>query len=150
MSKATIARIAPPQKNTTAPPFPGNYIGLEWTQSENVKELAYGLRVHSTLAMLAYKGLQAHQAEAGIPRDDVYALVEALSAPGRRARFLRGLLGGVLVEHLLSGRDPLMNFDVFEVARQVGAVKTFNKPFKFEDLIAAVRELTEGQGADRA
>src|SRR5438105_10637005 len=50
----------------------------------------------------------------------------------------------------MSGRDPLMNFDVFEVARQVGAVKTFNKPFKFEDLIAAVRELTEGEGAERA
>ena len=50
----------------------------------------------------------------------------------------------------MSGRDPLMNFDVFEVARQVGAVKTFNKPFKFEDLIAAVRELTEGQGAERS
>src|SRR6267378_409113 len=44
----------------------------------------------------------------------------------------------------MSGRDPLMNFDVFDVARQVGAVKTFNKPFKFEDLIAAVRELTGG------
>jgi CheY-like chemotaxis protein len=44
----------------------------------------------------------------------------------------------------MSGRDPLMNFDVFEVARQVGAVKTFNKPFKFEDLIAAARELAGG------
>jgi len=42
----------------------------------------------------------------------------------------------------MSGRDPLANLDVFEVARQVGAAKTFNKPFKFEDLIAAVRELT--------
>src|SRR5467141_860108 len=42
----------------------------------------------------------------------------------------------------MSGRDPLMNLDVFEVARQVGAAKTFNKPFKFEDLIAAVRELS--------
>src|SRR3979490_2195887 len=38
------------------------------------------------------------------------------------------------------GRDPLMNLDVFEVARQGDAGKTFNKPFKFEDLIAAVRE----------
>src|SRR5205814_7260236 len=44
----------------------------------------------------------------------------------------------------MSGRDPLMNLDVFEVARQVGAVKTFSKPFKFEDLIAAVRELAGG------
>jgi CheY-like chemotaxis protein len=42
----------------------------------------------------------------------------------------------------MSGREPLMNFDVFEVARQVGAVKTFKKPFKFEDLVAAVRELS--------
>jgi CheY-like chemotaxis protein len=42
----------------------------------------------------------------------------------------------------MSGRDPVMKLDVFEVARQVGAAKTFNKPFKFEDLIAAVRELT--------
>jgi CheY-like chemotaxis protein len=44
----------------------------------------------------------------------------------------------------VTGRDPLMNYDVFEVARQVGAMKTFRKPFKFEDLIAAVRELTGG------
>jgi DNA-binding response OmpR family regulator len=41
----------------------------------------------------------------------------------------------------MSGRDPLKNFDVFAVARQVGAAKTFKKPFKFEDLVAAVREL---------
>jgi CheY-like chemotaxis protein len=44
----------------------------------------------------------------------------------------------------VTGRDPLMNYDVFEVARQVGAMRTFRKPFKFEDLIAAVRELTGG------
>jgi CheY-like chemotaxis protein len=42
----------------------------------------------------------------------------------------------------MSGRDPLRSFDVFTVARQVGAAKTFNKPFKFEDLIAAVHELS--------
>src|SRR6267378_4425222 len=42
----------------------------------------------------------------------------------------------------MSGRDPVANLDVFEVARQVGAAKTFSKPFKFEDLIAAVRELS--------
>jgi CheY-like chemotaxis protein len=44
----------------------------------------------------------------------------------------------------VTGRDPLMNYDVFEVARQVGAMRTFRKPFKFEELIAAVRELTAG------
>jgi len=41
----------------------------------------------------------------------------------------------------ISGRDPMVKFDVFEVARGVGAVKTFKKPFNFQDLVAAVREL---------
>ena len=44
----------------------------------------------------------------------------------------------------VTGYEPLRNYDVFEVARQVGAIKTLKKPFKFEDLIAAVRELTGG------
>jgi CheY-like chemotaxis protein len=43
----------------------------------------------------------------------------------------------------MSGRDPMAKFDVFEVARQVGAAKTFKKPFRFEDLIAAVHELAK-------
>ena len=48
----------------------------------------------------------------------------------------------------MSGRDPRMKFDVFQVARQIGAVRTFKKPFRFEDLIAAVTEL--GAPATRA
>jgi CheY-like chemotaxis protein len=44
----------------------------------------------------------------------------------------------------VTGLEPLRNYDVFEVARQVGAAKTLKKPFKFEDLVAAVRELTGG------
>lgn len=43
----------------------------------------------------------------------------------------------------MSGRDPMANFDVFQVAREIGAAKTFKKPFRFEDLIAAVFELTK-------
>lgn len=43
----------------------------------------------------------------------------------------------------MSGRDPVMKFDVFEVAREIGAAKTFKKPFRFEELVAAVRELSE-------
>src|SRR2546428_6084794 len=79
VDKTTIARIGPAQTPTGDPPrFTSQYLGLEWTQSENVKELAYGLRINSTLAMLAYKGLRAHEVEAGIPLDDVYALVESL------------------------------------------------------------------------
>ena len=41
----------------------------------------------------------------------------------------------------MSGRDTRVKFDVFQVAREVGAIKTFKKPFKFEELVAAVREL---------
>ena len=41
----------------------------------------------------------------------------------------------------MSGRDPRMKFDVFGVAREVGAARTFKKPFRFEELVAAVREL---------
>jgi DNA-binding response OmpR family regulator len=41
----------------------------------------------------------------------------------------------------MSGRDPRQKFDVFEVAREVGAARTFKKPFRFEELMAAVREL---------
>jgi len=31
------------------------------------------------------------------------------------------------------------------VARELGAVKTFKKPFKLDDLIAAVKELTRAR-----
>ena len=41
----------------------------------------------------------------------------------------------------MSGRDPVMEFDVFQVAREIGAERTFKKPFRFEELVAAVREL---------
>jgi hypothetical protein len=41
----------------------------------------------------------------------------------------------------MSGRDPMAKFDVFQVARELGAAKTFKKPFRFEDLVAAVRDL---------
>jgi CheY-like chemotaxis protein len=42
----------------------------------------------------------------------------------------------------MTGRAPLTDYDVFQVARQVGAAKTFKKPFKLDDLVAAVRELS--------
>ena len=43
----------------------------------------------------------------------------------------------------MSGRDPIAKYDVLQSARQLGAVRTFRKPFKFEELVAAVRELAE-------
>lgn len=45
----------------------------------------------------------------------------------------------------MSGRDPVMEFDVFQVAREIGAERTFKKPFRFEELVAAVRELTKAR-----
>jgi len=43
----------------------------------------------------------------------------------------------------MSGRDPVAKYDVLEAARQIGAARTFKKPFRFEELVAAVRELAE-------
>jgi DNA-binding response OmpR family regulator len=43
----------------------------------------------------------------------------------------------------MSGRDPMAKYDVLEAARQVGAARTLKKPFRFEELVAAVRELGE-------
>ncbi|HVL35642.1 MAG TPA: response regulator [Burkholderiales bacterium] len=44
----------------------------------------------------------------------------------------------------MTGRESLTGYDVFQVARELGAVRTFKKPFKLDDLIAAVRELSPG------
>jgi CheY-like chemotaxis protein len=41
----------------------------------------------------------------------------------------------------ISGRSPKAKYDVLQSARQVGAARTFEKPFRFEELVAAVREL---------
>jgi CheY-like chemotaxis protein len=43
----------------------------------------------------------------------------------------------------MSGRDAKAKYDVLLAARQIGAAKTFKKPFRFEELVAAVRELGE-------
>jgi DNA-binding response OmpR family regulator len=43
----------------------------------------------------------------------------------------------------MSGRDPMAKYDVLQSARQLGADRTFRKPFKFEELVATVRELAE-------
>ncbi len=41
----------------------------------------------------------------------------------------------------MTGRESLTDYDAFEVARALGAAKTFRKPFKLDDLVAAVNEL---------
>ena len=42
----------------------------------------------------------------------------------------------------MTGRESLTDYDATGVARELGAVKTFKKPFKLDDLVAAVKELT--------
>ena len=42
----------------------------------------------------------------------------------------------------MTGREALTDYDVFQVAREVGAVKTLKKPFKLDDLVAVVKELS--------
>ena len=41
----------------------------------------------------------------------------------------------------MSGRESLTDYDVLRVADELGAVKTFKKPFDLDDLVEAVREL---------
>jgi CheY-like chemotaxis protein len=42
----------------------------------------------------------------------------------------------------MTGREALTDYDVFQVAREVGAIKTLKKPFKLDDLVAVVKELS--------
>jgi len=76
-------RVHPPQttlRNTDLEflKHPGNFVGSDWLDSDNVKELAYGLRVNAVLAMLASRGLLGYEADVGTPADDVYKLVDSL------------------------------------------------------------------------
>ena len=41
----------------------------------------------------------------------------------------------------MSGRESLTGYDVLQVADELGALKTFKKPFDLDDLVRAVREL---------
>ena len=49
----------------------------------------------------------------------------------------------------MSGRHPKAKYDVLKGARQVGAARTFKKPFKFEELVAAVRDLAEASSGQQ-
>ena len=50
----------------------------------------------------------------------------------------------------MSGRDPIAKYDVLQSALQLGAARTFRKPFKFEELVAAVRELAEASSGQQS
>ena len=45
----------------------------------------------------------------------------------------------------MTGRESLTDYDVFQVARELGAVKTLKKPFKLDDLVAVVKELSPAE-----
>src|SRR6185436_3979246 len=42
----------------------------------------------------------------------------------------------------MTGRESLTDYDVLRVADELGAAKTFKKPFDIPDLVEAVRQLT--------
>ena len=42
----------------------------------------------------------------------------------------------------MTGHEPVTNYDVLGIAKQLGAARTFKKPFHLDDLVAAVRSLT--------
>jgi len=42
----------------------------------------------------------------------------------------------------MTGRESLTGYDVFQVARELGVVRTLKKPFKLDDLVAVVKELS--------
>jgi len=44
----------------------------------------------------------------------------------------------------MTGRESLTDYDVFQVARELGAARTLKKPFKLDDLVAVVKELSPG------
>ena len=41
----------------------------------------------------------------------------------------------------MTGRESLTDFDALRIANELGAVRTFKKPFDIPDLVAAIREL---------
>ena len=43
----------------------------------------------------------------------------------------------------MSGHEPMTDYDALGVAKEIGAVKTFKKPFHLDDLVAAVRSLVK-------
>jgi DNA-binding response OmpR family regulator len=46
----------------------------------------------------------------------------------------------------MTGRESLTGgYDVFQVARELGAVRTLKKPFKLDELVAVVRELSPAE-----
>lgn len=42
----------------------------------------------------------------------------------------------------MTGRESLTGYDVFQVARELGVARTLKKPFKLDDLVALVKELS--------
>lgn len=56
---------------------PEHYLAMGWIESGDVRELAYGLRVSTELAVLAFAGLR-EQETIGVPHEDIYELVAAL------------------------------------------------------------------------
>ena len=112
---------------------------------------------HDVRTLLVYE-LEAAGHDVRVARDGMQGLVMQRAAPAELVitdifmpekdgietiQELRREFPGVQII-AMTGRESLTDFDAFEVARELGAVKTFKKPFKLDDLVAAVNELTSG------
>jgi CheY-like chemotaxis protein len=99
---------------------------------------------HGIEAEGAANGVQGLDLQRARPADVVVTDIFMPEKEGiETIRDLRREFPGVKII-AVTGYEPLRNYDLFEVAREAGAVKTFMKPFKFKDLVAAVRELSGG------
>ena len=65
-----------------------------------------------------------------MPRQDGVETIAALRTEFPQARIIA-----------MTGRESLTDYDALRVADELGAVKTFKKPFDIPDLVAVVKEL---------
>ena len=65
-----------------------------------------------------------------MPRQDGVETIAALRSEFPNARIIA-----------MTGRESLTDYDALRVADELGAVRTFKKPFDIPDLVAAVKEL---------
>ena len=102
-------------------------------------------RIHSIEAEGAANGTKGLELQRARPADVIITDIFMPEKDGiETIHELRREFPGVQII-AMTGRESLTDFDAFEVARELGAVKTFKKPFKLDDLVAAVNELTSGR-----
>lgn len=107
---------------------------LRWLQSYGIEAegAAHGAR---GLALQRQRPADVIVTDMFMPEKEGFETIHDLRAEFPEAKIIA-----------ISGRTPRAKYDVLQSARQVGAARTFEKPFRFEELIAAVRELAQSSG----